>query len=54
MKYTEFADLWTPMLDKNGQVLTSIFLEDNLHMNAEGYKIWQAVLEAVPGALRLQ
>lgn len=45
MKYTEFADLWTPMLDKDGQVLTHIFLEDNLHMNAEGYKIWQAVLE---------
>jgi lysophospholipase L1-like esterase len=45
MKYTEFADLWTPMLDKNGQVLTNIFLEDNLHMNADGYKIWQAVLK---------
>lgn len=43
-KNTEFADVWQPALDENGKVFSHIFLEDNLHMNAEGYKIWQAVL----------
>lgn len=42
--YTEFADVWYPALDENGMVFTHIFLQDNLHMNAEGYKIWQRVL----------
>lgn len=43
-KYTEFADVWTPAIGKDGKVFSHIFLEDNLHMNAEGYEIWQAVL----------
>ena len=43
-KHTEFADLWSPMIDENGEVYKHIFLQDNLHMNAEGYKIWQKVL----------
>lgn len=43
-KNTAFADVWTPALDENGKVVEHIFLEDNLHMNAEGYKIWQEVL----------
>ncbi len=43
-KYTEFADVWTPAIGKDGKVFSHIFLKDNLHMNAEGYEIWQAVL----------
>ncbi len=43
-KNTEFADVWTPALDENGRVLTDIFVEDNLHMNAAGYRIWQKAL----------
>ncbi len=42
---TEFIDVWTPALDENGEVFTNIFLDDNLHMNAEGYKIWQKEIE---------
>ena len=34
------ADLWTPMLDKNGIVFQDIFLADGLHMNKQGYDIW--------------
>ena len=34
------ADLWTPMLDKNGIVFQDIFLADGLHMNKQGYAIW--------------
>ena len=43
-RHTEFADVWTPALDQNGKVFEHIFLKDNLHMNADGYKIWQKVL----------
>jgi lysophospholipase L1-like esterase len=43
-RHTEYADVWSPMLDRSGNVLTHIFLEDGLHMNDAGYKIWQAVL----------
>lgn len=41
---TEFADVWTASLGKDGKVLDYIFLDDNLHMNAKGYRIWQKVL----------
>lgn len=42
---TMFADVWTAMLDENGKVYDHIFLKDKLHMNADGYAIWQKVLE---------
>jgi lysophospholipase L1-like esterase len=45
-KLTEYADVWSPMLDQSGNVFTHIFREDGLHMNDEGYKIWQSVLKA--------
>lgn len=44
-KRTEFADVWTPMLDADGEVFKDVFLKDNLHMKANGYQIWQKVLE---------
>lgn len=44
-KLTAFADVWTPMLDANGEVFTDVFLKDNLHMKPNGYQIWQKVLQ---------
>ena len=44
-KRTAFADVWTPMIDENGEVFKDIFLSDNLHMKPNGYQIWQKVLE---------
>ena len=41
---TEFADVWTPMLDEDGEVMKDVFLDDNLHMNEKGYEIWQEAL----------
>lgn len=41
---TEFADVWSPMLDKKGIVLKHVFGEDSLHMNKEGYAIWEKAL----------
>jgi hypothetical protein len=39
-----FVDVWTPMLDADGQPRKNIFLGDKLHMNAEGYRIWRETL----------
>lgn len=36
-----YADIWTGMLGKDKKPLPDIFLEDNLHMNREGYDIWK-------------
>lgn len=39
----DFANVWHPML--NGRRLkTGLFIEDGLHMNAEGYRIWREVI----------
>jgi len=42
---TSFADVYHKMLKPDGTVMTDIFLEDNLHMNAKGYAIWQKVIQ---------
>ena len=44
-KYTAFIDVYHAMLKEDGKVMQDIFLEDNLHMNAKGYAIWQRVME---------
>jgi lysophospholipase L1-like esterase len=43
-KHLLFVDVWTPMLDADGEPKKNIFLGDRLHMNAEGYKIWRETL----------
>ena len=43
-KRSSYIDVYSSMLDENGKILTHIFLSDKLHMNAEGYKIWQGVI----------
>jgi lysophospholipase L1-like esterase len=43
-KRSSYIDVYSSMLDANGKVLTHIFIADKLHMNAEGYKIWQGVI----------
>ncbi|HEY9363441.1 MAG TPA: GDSL-type esterase/lipase family protein [Chitinophagaceae bacterium] len=44
-KNTAFIDVYHTMLNKDGTPLKDIFLEDELHMNAKGYVIWQKVIE---------
>lgn len=41
---TAFVDVWTAMLDKDGKPMADIFKEDQLHMNAKGYAIWQKLI----------
>jgi len=42
---THFIDVYAMMIDGNGQPKKDIFLEDELHMNAKGYTIWQGVIQ---------
>jgi lysophospholipase L1-like esterase len=39
-KRTAYIDVWTPMINDNGEPMAHLFLADNLHMNAQGYAIW--------------
>ncbi|MCO6498062.1 MAG: G-D-S-L family lipolytic protein [Chitinophagaceae bacterium] len=38
---TSYVDVYRLMLLESGQPIPDIFKSDSLHMNAEGYKIWQ-------------
>lgn len=39
-KHVAVIDVWTPLLDAQGNVMKDIFLEDGLHLNKKGYSIW--------------
>jgi len=41
---TFYAHIWDSMLE-GGSVKKDIFLEDGLHMNAEGYALWKTILK---------
>ena len=41
-----FADTWSEMVD-SGELITDIFIEDGLHLNEKGYKIWEKVLRPI-------
>jgi lysophospholipase L1-like esterase len=40
-KNTAFVDVYHPMLDASGRPKSDIFKSDSLHMNRNGYVIWQ-------------
>lgn len=46
-KRTAFIDVYQPMIQSNGEPLPHIFLKDSLHMNAQGYAIWQQYMKPV-------
>ena len=39
-----FIEIHSQMLDDQGQVRQELYLDDQLHMNLEGYKIWGQVI----------
>ena len=43
--HTAFLDVYHKMLNDDGTPIKDIFLEDNLHMNAKGYHIWQKIIK---------
>ena len=42
---TGFVDVYHKMLKPDGTPMDDIFLEDNLHMSAKGYRIWQKEIQ---------
>lgn len=46
---TVFVDVSSPMYLENGSLDYSLFLEDDLHMNDKGYRIWTNVLRKEMG-----
>lgn len=44
-KNAEFIDVYTPMLEADGNYREELFLEDRLHMNAKGYAIWKTIIQ---------
>lgn len=44
-KHVSFIDVWPLMMNESHQPKPEIFLNDSLHMNASGYKIWQKVIQ---------
>ncbi|MFT4834062.1 MAG: lysophospholipase L1-like esterase [Flavobacteriaceae bacterium] len=48
---TYFVDVWNPMMKTDGTLDESLFLEDNLHMNAKGYAIWTKVIKPIVGEI---
>ncbi|MGE0018933.1 MAG: GDSL-type esterase/lipase family protein [Draconibacterium sp.] len=43
-KQVDFVNVWTPMCNKNGNILPGLFIEDGLHMNKKGYEIWAVAI----------
>ncbi|MCS1411687.1 MAG: hypothetical protein M2R45_04888 [Verrucomicrobia subdivision 3 bacterium] len=40
----DFVDIWTPMLDETNRPKKSLFIDDGLHMNHEGYEVWRKAI----------
>jgi lysophospholipase L1-like esterase len=43
--HIKFVDVFQLMLDKNGKPRKELFVEDMLHMNSQGYAIWQKAVK---------
>lgn len=43
-KRVKFADVWSALVDSEGNVLPDIFIEDGLHLNEKGYMLWADVI----------
>ncbi len=39
------VDVWKPLLGKNKEPRKELFIEDQLHMNRQGYEMWIEILK---------
>lgn len=46
LKDVGYIDIFSPMLNAEGQPRPELFLADRLHLNAAGYQLWQSVIAA--------
>lgn len=42
---TFFINVWSVMLNSNGELKDNLFIEDGLHMNAKGYGLWNILIK---------
>lgn len=42
-----YIDVWSQLLDSDGQVRPELFMEDKLHLNSAGYDRWTAAIAPV-------
>lgn len=42
--FMSYINVWQPMLDAEGKPQGHLFLKDGLHMNEDGYRIWNALV----------
>ena len=40
----DYLDIATPMLGADGKPMTTLFLQDGLHLNPQGYAVWKKVM----------
>ncbi len=40
-----FVDITTVMFDKSGQLRSTIFIEDGMHLNSTGYILWDPIIK---------
>lgn len=40
----DYIDVFTPMLDADGRPRPELFIDDGLHLNAEGYALWRRII----------
>ncbi|MEN9684331.1 MAG: hypothetical protein RLZZ28_117 [Bacteroidota bacterium] len=45
--HAQYIDIHNAMLQTNGTVNESLFVQDKLHMNEKGYQIWQKIMTPV-------
>ena len=48
----DYADVFTPMLRRDGRPRPELFGADGLHMNSDGYAVWRAALAPVLAGIR--
>ncbi|RIW13729.1 G-D-S-L family lipolytic protein [Algoriphagus lacus] len=41
----EFVDTWKALTDQSGNARPELFIQDQLHLNEEGYKIWTGIFK---------
>ncbi|WP_026951185.1 GDSL-type esterase/lipase family protein [Algoriphagus mannitolivorans] len=43
----EFVDTWQALTDAAGNPRPELYIQDMLHLNAEGYKVWEGIFKSI-------
>ena len=45
--YLEYVNVWDSMLNKDGGRMPELYIDDGLHMNENGYKVWTKLVREI-------